>query len=259
MNTNLLKILLLITCIIFVASGFAQKTFYQSDIVGKWRLKDSTSPSFSEYTDTGKSVSYNLSTILEMEYYLSDIVETTFDKSKVNKNTEGKFLIENDKICNGNRCMSIYEILSVTDDKLILKIVSEDYILIYTTNKDSILHIGLDKYGYGKDTLNYKPAFDYEHFTQQTFQKSDIANKKWFLVYPNYKFEYDYYFTDNITTFDPSKVGKSTSGRYIIERSVNGVGVNIYKILKLTDSELILKDLWSPERNKRLVYKAVEE
>ena len=237
-----------------IASTFAQKTFQQADIVKKWTRKNTNGAPIDwvkEFTDTGKAIYYDWTILLETDYYLSDTVEKTFDESKVNQNTKGKFLVFNNKNCHGNHCVSIHEILSLTDDKFILKDVPSGIYTMYTTNKDSIL------YSYD-DYVKLKLSLNLESFTQQTFQKKDITDKKWFLVYPNRKYEY-YYYLSNEKLFDPSKFGKSTSGKYLFLIDISSSGTCFYEILKLTDKKLILKPFWPPTYIKKFVYEAAEE
>jgi len=261
MSTNIFKVSLMIIFITSIEGAFAQKTFQQADIVKNWKFKNTnldTPDWFMEFTDTRKVSTYDCTTLLETDYYLSDTIEKTFDNSKVYENTEGKFIIKNNKNCHGNWCVSIYEILSLTDNKLILKYGSFGTIFMYTTNKDSVL------YSYDED-VKLTLSLDYESFTQQTFQKKDIANKKWFLVYPNRKYEWYYYLTNNlkktdgVVNFDASKVGKNTSGKYIIIGELDGFIKYIYEIRKLTHNKLILKQLSPASYNTKTVYQAVEK
>jgi len=264
MNTKILKILLLTTCTIFVVSGFAQKTFQQSNLVGKkWTEKGPSYDYFEEYTDTGKVVCYVREQLLEKDYYLSDNIERKFDESKVYENTKGKYFIYRDPN------WGCFEILSLTDEKLILKNVSSgSWVLMFTTNEDSILY-SRDEYDkrtrmfttnedsilYSRD--EYGLTFYYENFTGQTFQKSDIANKKWFEACYNWYVENDYYLSNTIKiTIEKLKVEKNTSGKYILVHHNNGV--NIYKILKLTDSKMLLKYMYLNSRSykKKIMLRA---
>ena len=247
MNTNTLKkIPLMIIFITLVANMFAQKTFQPSDLVKKW---EDVYSFFWEYSYTGKSVAYELNQkpLSYTDYYLSDTIET-FDKSKVNKNTEGKYVI----FAYGN---IVYEILSLTKNRLILKDFGSIFISI--TNEDSVLYIDDlyddDCYYY---YLDYGTTLNYEKSTQQTFLKSDIGNKN----FVKQSCKYDYYLSDSIETiFDTSKVGKSTSGRYIIERNSKGE-VYVLKILKLTNRKMILKEVYpknSESDNEKIILQAV--
>jgi len=257
MNTNLLKTLsLMIIFIAPIASVCAQKTFHQSAIEKKWRNNDKNEPTYwvLEYTNTGKIIGYmDIKPVSEWDYYLSNSgLEKEFNKSKVDKNTKGKFLIFHNKYSKDD--MMIFRILSLTDDRLILKYDSGD-IWIFKSNKNSVL----------LTEFCDKTTLDYEKFTKKTFQKKDIANKKWFKECPDFtvKSEANYYLSDTVeTVFDESKIGKSTSGRYIIERSSWDGEIFVFEILELTDSKLKLKSCHrhlNIKKDEIFIYQAVED
>ena len=286
----------------FIANGFAQQTFKQSDIIAK-KWKTEKAKTNMKFTNTKIIFSNCYLLNFKYEYYLSDAIDTVFDKSKLGNSHSGRYIIskhpkDKDSIFN----TSIDEILMLTDNTLIVRsipflICGGSVILEFHT---------VDWYKKNKNI-------------QQTFQLSDIVDKKWkidsIIDFPgqsgsieyknNEKFigksyieenekvkekivENEYYLTDNIDTFKKkkhsngkyitkrddkkllvseeighsvngrhvnyfiirdrdglfykSKVGKSSSGRYIVTRDSRGC-LWIYEILKLTDNILILKHL----------------
>ena len=222
--------------------SIAQQTFQQSDIIKRWKTgtsdKDFGYYFFHTYTNTGKFISGMREVqFFETDYYLSDNVppRNAFDESKIDKNTRGDYIIYR----YGRYDRGFYKILSLTDDKLILE-DSEHIIYIFNSNEHTFLPAEKCK----------KTVWNYENFTQQTFQKSDIVGKKWKQECPTNEAVQEYYLSDTTeTVFDKSKVGKDTNGKYIIVGN-NGKITSIYEILKLTDDRLIIKDLFIEPRFK---------
>ena len=258
MKSNILKKLLLSTiCCIFIANGFAQEIFQQSDIVKKkWKseiyIKKGIHMFLLKYTNT-KEISINRfwTSRTNQYYYLSDNIDTVFDISKIGNSSSGKYIITKQL---KDSILYIDEILVLTDNTLIVR------------NTPWVNYVG------GSGIRVYHTR-NYKNTKQQTFQLSDIVDKKWkmdsifnsnynlFIEYKSnekcinksieYKkeeiVEYEYYLSDSIeTTFNKSKVGNNTNGRYIIQRDKGGY-LYIYEILKLTNDKLILKALNSYE------------
>jgi len=277
MSTNLLKLSLSIICCIFIANGFAQQTYQQADIIKKIWEGESYYSIFCKYTNTKAIFRYEGKTYTR-QYYLSDAIDTAFDKSKVGNSSSGRYIIVKRK--KNDSISYIEEILMLTDNTLILRA---------TPWKALIGGSGIQVY-YTQDL--YK---NNRNIVEQTFQLSDIAGKKWkqdsiiiddtrgynfFIEYKNNErcinynidyiekgrkeeiVEYEYYLSDNIDSFrversdgsiyimerdsigcfDLSKVGEISSGRYIIGRDSEGF-LYIYKILKLTYDRLILRHI----------------
>ena len=222
-------------------ANITQQNFQLSDIVGKkWKGSLGVSYSFFLEFNSNEKITYIEEfspNALLSEYYLSDNIETTFDVSQVGENSRGKYIIARNKLYEND--IYVYEILSLTNDRLVLKDLQEFYIQMFSTKEMSVLH---------KEIWD-KSEFENENIKQQTFQLSDIAGKEWKLkTSANYYtssgyMESEYYLSDSIdTAFDKSKVGKNTSGRYIIGRNSNG-NIDAYEILRVSYDRLILKEI----------------
>ena len=239
------------------------QTFQQSDIIEKkWKqegLSNYPINFFRKYTNSGKVISIyeEKIPIFASEYYLSDSIEKRpiFNVSKVEQNSKGKFIFFRNQYAQDG--MKIYRILSVTDNRLILKGIPDDYVYVFYSNEDANLHT--------EDCE--QTDLEYKNIIPKTFQKSDIVGKKWEQKCPDsekIKTGNEYYLSDIIdTVFYKSKIGKSTRGKYIIEYDSNGY-VNVYQILKLTDDRLLIKYLYKddyngPRNNGISVYHIVEE
>ena len=111
-----------------------QQTFQLSDIAGKKWQRDTCvgKGSFSiEYINTVKCIDKSVygkeEKISESEYYLSDTIDTVFNKSKVGKISSGRYIIQRDR----EGYLYIYEILKLTDSRLILKYLNGTYVRVY--------------------------------------------------------------------------------------------------------------------------------
>jgi len=242
-----------------MTDGFAQQTFHQSDLVGKkWKDKEfrDTRGYSRRYTNTKEIIVRRNVLIFTDKYYISDTIDSVFDKSRVGNSSSGKFIITQPKSKNDN-IPSVEEILVLTDNTLIVRNV------LFTTYP---MGNGIDIY-HTRDW--YKTPLENRKITQQIFQLSDIVSRTWKVdsrinsdnnYFTEYKSngkcitkftlnkiekitEYEYYLSDTIEfTFDKSKVGKNTSGSYIIQRDNNGY-TDIYEILRITNDRLILNCL----------------
>ena len=114
------NVIILLLLIIAANVCFAQETFQQADIVGKkWKIENVKG--YIKYTKT-KKIWRTFLQFSNQYYYLSDTIETTFDKSKVGKSTNGKYIIFRNKWERNG--MEIYEILLLTYNTLILQKVT---------------------------------------------------------------------------------------------------------------------------------------
>ena len=246
---NFKKILIVIICFLSIVDSFAQETFQQADLVGKkWKSKEFRENKRSiKYTKTKETVVNRNIFISTNKYYLSDTIDSVFDKSKVGKSRSGRYVVVRNKRADNG--IKVNEILALTENTLAM-----------TGSFPSTYHT--------RDW--YKTPLENRKITQQTFLQSDIVDKKWILgngiysyndFFTEYKsngkcinnhftlngkekiMEYEYYLSDSIGTFfDKSRVGKITSGSYIIQRDSDGY-TYIFEILRVTKDRLILNCL----------------
>ena len=81
----------------------------------------------------------------------------------------------------------------------------------------------------------------YEHFIE--FSSSSITHTKNFnLIHKTIKGSEQFYISPIIpTTFDQSRVGKRTTGKYLVEFSDKTQTFDVFEIIKLTEDSLILR------------------
>jgi len=250
MKSSILKILLLTTCLVFMADGFAQQSFQQSDLINKrWKTKTGKHTAYyHKFTNTKNTFIDKENQIYSTNYYyLSDSPDTVFDMSKVGKSRSGRYIITNYP---EKSKVFIEEILLLTNNTLIFKIYP--YIAPIGGNYGILFY----------HTINYQKT------KLQKFQISDIAGKKWEMdsvidcPYCKFVMEFksnkkliiwdiydpdglnsEYYLSDKIEkTFDASKLGKNQNGRYIIGLDSEN-HLLTYEILRLDNGRLILRDL----------------
>jgi len=66
----------------------------------------------------------------------------------------------------------------------------------------------------------------------------------------------DYYLNDSFDTqFDDSRVGKIFNGKYIITKNKKNSSISVFEIIKLDESELILKNLTNKSIIKHRAFK----
>ena len=63
-------------------------------IQGTWKSSDGRGPNTTHvFKDNIYSIKYNGNALIEMEFYFSDEIEDTFDRSKIGKAVRGKYMI----------------------------------------------------------------------------------------------------------------------------------------------------------------------
>lgn len=106
-----LKLIFLVLLSVFPFCMMGQQQVSVSQLNGtRWRLPNSTSGSTYEYTSTHRIWRRNGNLMFRYPYYLSNTIVSSFDKSKVGKNTKGCYLVIYNEKLNFTYCSLIIEL-----------------------------------------------------------------------------------------------------------------------------------------------------
>lgn len=195
------------------------------------------------------------------EFYLSDMIETKFKRSKVCERMNGIYLVVNDLDEDGTWQTRTYDIKTLSANRLILECVYPKgfgtfvFENSYTEKEKSISKIKpqqkdlLGKEWYRIDTATWKRSKYVEKFTEthvtRIFPK--IKNNK--VVSDTVNFEY-YMSNQPVSEFDWSQKGKNPEGDYIVVNELNPKGEFVpvnYRIMSLEGSNLFTINVSHPD------------
>lgn len=232
MKKSILLIIILLAC---VSSGVAQET-PSPTLTREYLMSHKWYPDYGIYEKALKRssvITYTLTQELDSvfkgdvfykvytpDYYLSDTKDLVFDTSKVGKTVSGKYLITEQGL---DDLAYIFEVVFMSKEKMILRNLTEgfdttgDLVTLYaqeTSSSRAALKL-LMKYKWYPDV--YSESSKKSSVT--TYTSTQIIDSI-FEEDINIRVGVcDYYLSDTQETiFDESKVGKTSSGKYIIKR-----------------------------------------
>jgi hypothetical protein len=138
MKTTIKKIItasliFVLSTLSFISCAQENKTTLEL-LQGKdWEMRTSVNMSTqSKYTD--KQVSYYLNGEFAVSnyFYLSDNIEKSFNKIKVGKNQNGKYIIEENAPDN----IGVFEIIELNEEKLEIRYIKHEHTLVYKVKKE---------------------------------------------------------------------------------------------------------------------------
>jgi hypothetical protein len=127
--------LLLVLSLLSVSLYAQNETFKLNSLLGKtWIMQGLTDKSYEESYSKDKITSYfNNKYFASREYYLSDSIVMVFDSSKVGSIDCGKFIVtkilRNKDYPKQPLKVSVYEILELSPDKLIMRYIKNPQLL----------------------------------------------------------------------------------------------------------------------------------
>ncbi len=201
------------------------------------------------------------------DFYLSNEIESVFDFSKVGKADNGKYIIELNNFRGTSRFfLNVYEILELTEDKLVIKESTRKgrKPITYVNVTDSPFKAQIDSICHQDSSVvaesSVMDMLVGKNWRLQV-QKTGYIKEHEYETYDEFKWviamldknnnriygEREYYLSDKVDKkFDFSKVGKSKNGRYIIEngniRNTDKFFLETFEIIELTKNKLVLKN-----------------
>ena len=233
----------------------------------EWMLLFNNTSKNRVYTQTECFINDDSKYYNTAEYYLSDTIETVFDKNKMGKIMNGKYIIERmiSREPDNNHPSEVraFKIKELNANLLILNYRNEEF--DYRAKENFVLkYQDPDEQVYKARKNNLRNAFSQTRSSVLT----RLQGKTWVMKKANRTFEMvftptecfyytegksdgtmDYYLSDTIeTTFNKNKVGKIRNGKYIIEGEILRKSasnqcplVRVHEIMEFNENKLVLR------------------
>ena len=218
------------------------------------------------YTQNECFIYVNCKYDAKAEYYLSDTIETVFDKNKVGKIMNGKYIIEriisSKPVNNYPSEVMVFEIKELNANMLTLKYrneefnyrAKENFALKYQDPDEQVYIAGKNKMGSAFSQIGSSMLTRLQgkrwvmKETNRTFEMVFTTTKCFYYTDGKADDTRNYYLSDTIeTVFDKSKVGKIMNGKYIIEGDIlnKSTGnqrpfVRVHEIKEFNETTLVL-------------------